>query len=133
MAKQGLKATSEFIHDGERYEITRFDGDKGLEIVLALQNLMMATNSTTDNLGNMITGGFSVPTTKKLIIDLLSVVLTPSGKPFNVVTDLIGNYSILIPLVLEVIKHNGFLEIMNGLDGIKEKLEAMGLKQIQSN
>lgn len=117
----------EFEWNGEKYSITRFDGDKGLDITLTLTKLFAPIMGSLANvadkeadmgilsdLGNVISKSLNVPEVKQLIKDLFSVVLY-QNKPINVSTHLAdGRYGLIIPLCKEVIQHNGFLEIIGG-------------------
>lgn len=119
--------TKEFEWNGEKYTITRFDGDKGLDITLTLTKLFAPVMGTLANvadkeadmsilsdLGNVISKSLNVPEVKQLIKDLFSVVLF-NNKPINVNSHLSdGRYGLIIPLCKEVIQHNGFLEIIGG-------------------
>jgi hypothetical protein len=116
----------EFEWNDEKYSITRFSGDKGLEVSLNLMKLfapIMASMASMANeeanktvlgdLGRVIGTSLNVPEIKQLVKDLFSVVLF-NGKPINLDLHLPGRYALIIPLCKEVIEHNGFLEIIGG-------------------
>jgi hypothetical protein len=95
------------------YKITNFYGSDGLKISFELVKLL----GTLQSGGDIGLEKLDVDKLYEIVKKLFSVVITENNKKLSDVmdTELINNYSIVIPLAKEVIEYNGFLSLFSGL------------------
>lgn len=107
--------------NGKVYKITNFYGSEGLKISFELLKLL----GSIQNGAELALDKIDPDKLYELVKKLFSVVITENNKKLSDIldTELVNNYSIVIPLAKEVIEYNGFLSLFTGLQEIAPKLQ----------